>query len=39
MISAGHHEEVKRILLTFGDLEDRGTIPNSLHGENASNRE
>ncbi len=39
LLAAGHHDEVRRILLTFARFEDRGTLPNAIHGENASNRD
>jgi predicted glycogen debranching enzyme len=30
---------VRQLLITFGRFEEGGTLPNSIHGENASNRE
>lgn len=39
LLAAGFHTEVISILECFGRLERGGTLPNSLHGEDASNRE
>jgi len=39
LISGGMLEEVRGLLVTFGRFEEEGTLPNSIHGENASNRE
>ena len=39
MIAAGMHDEVRQLLETFGRFEDRGTLPNIIHGEDASNRD
>ena len=39
MISAGLHSEVLQLLVTFGRFEDRGTLPNTIHGDDASNRD
>ncbi len=39
LISAGLHSEVLQLLVTFGRFEDRGTLPNTIHGEDASNRD
>jgi len=39
LISAGRLDEVRQLLVTFGRFEEGGTLPNSIHGENASNRE
>lgn len=39
MLSAGLREEVTRLLLTFGKFEEGGTLPNTIHGEDASNRD
>ncbi|MCI0745837.1 MAG: glycogen debranching enzyme N-terminal domain-containing protein, partial [Verrucomicrobia subdivision 3 bacterium] len=39
MLAAGMHEKVNQLLLTFGQFAEGGTIPNSVHGEDASNRD
>jgi predicted glycogen debranching enzyme len=39
LITADRLTEVRQLLITFGRFEERGTLPNSIHGENASNRE
>jgi predicted glycogen debranching enzyme len=39
LIAAGMIEEVERLLLTYGRLVDRGTLPNAIFGEDVSNRE
>jgi predicted glycogen debranching enzyme len=39
MIAAGLHEEVKQLLVTFGQFEKDGTLPNTIFGEDASNRD
>lgn len=39
MITAGMHEEVRDLLITFGRFEEGGTLPNSIHGNDASNRD
>ena len=39
LIAADRFSEVRRLLVTFGRFEEAGTLPNSIHGENASNRE
>jgi predicted glycogen debranching enzyme len=39
LLAAGLHEEVKQILLTFGRFEQNGTLPNTIFGEDASNRD
>ncbi len=39
LVAAGLHDEVRGLLMTFGRFEEGGTLPNSIHGENASNRE
>jgi predicted glycogen debranching enzyme len=39
LIAAGWLDEVREILLTFARFEDGGTLPNTIHGENASNRD
>ena len=38
MLAAGMLEEVKQLLITYGRLADRGTLPNSIFGEDTSNR-
>jgi starch synthase (maltosyl-transferring) len=39
LLAAGMLHEVEQILLTFGRFEFEGTLPNTIHGEDASNRE
>ncbi|HUA38919.1 MAG TPA: amylo-alpha-1,6-glucosidase [Candidatus Sulfopaludibacter sp.] len=39
LLAAGMAEEVKQILLTFAKLEQDGTLPNALYGDNTSNRD
>src|SRR5205807_9279177 len=39
LLAAGLHEEVKQLLLTFGRFERDGTLPNTIFGEDASNRD
>ncbi|HAB17667.1 MAG TPA: amylo-alpha-1,6-glucosidase, partial [Verrucomicrobiota bacterium] len=39
LIAAGLHEEVRDLLITFGRFENAGTLPNSIHGNDASNRD
>jgi len=39
LLVAGMVEEVKQILLTFARFEEKGTLPNTIHGEDASNRD
>ncbi|MDX1951332.1 MAG: amylo-alpha-1,6-glucosidase [Verrucomicrobiota bacterium] len=39
LISAGMTEEVRQLLVTFGRFEKEGTMPNTIHGEDASNRD
>jgi starch synthase (maltosyl-transferring) len=39
MLSAGMVDEVTRLLKVFGRFESQGTLPNTIHGENASNRD
>ena len=38
MLAAGLLEEVKQLLITYGRFADRGTLPNNIFGEDASNR-
>ncbi len=39
LLAAGMHEEVRRLLVTFGRFVENGTLPNTIHGEDASNRD
>lgn len=39
MIAAGMEMEVFDLLRVFGKFEHKGTLPNSIHGDNASNRD
>ena len=39
LIAARMFEEVRGLLVTFGRFEEQGSLPNSIHGENATNRE
>jgi len=39
LISAGLLQEVEELLITFGRFEKDGTLPNTIHGEDASNRD
>ncbi|HVY71410.1 MAG TPA: amylo-alpha-1,6-glucosidase [Verrucomicrobiae bacterium] len=39
LLAAGMIEEVRQILLTFARFESNGTLPNSIHGDDASNRD
>ncbi|MDA3959420.1 MAG: glycogen debranching enzyme N-terminal domain-containing protein [Planctomycetota bacterium] len=39
LLSAGKAEEVRGILAVFGAFEQGGTLPNCIHGADASNRE
>lgn len=39
LLAAGMTEEVRDLLVTFGRFEQNGTLPNSIHGEDASNRD
>ncbi len=39
MIAAGLIDEVKQLLQVFGRFEENGTLPNTIHGEDASNRD
>jgi predicted glycogen debranching enzyme len=39
ILAAGHVEEVRKILVTFARFEQDGTLPNTIQGENASNRD
>ena len=39
LLAAGLTEEVKHILLTFAKFEQDGTLPNTIHGHDVSNRD
>ena len=39
LIAAGMFEEVRDLLITFGRFEKDGTLPNSINGADASNRD
>lgn len=39
LLAAGMADEVKQILVTFARFEQNGTLPNTIHGEDASNRD
>ena len=39
LIAAGMTAEVRQLLEVFGRFEQRGTLPNTIHGEDASNRD
>ena len=39
LLTAGRVEEVRQILLTFAAFEKDGTLPNSIHGQDTSNRD
>ncbi|MBM3879669.1 MAG: amylo-alpha-1,6-glucosidase [Verrucomicrobia bacterium] len=39
LLAAGWREEVRQILRVFGRFERDGTLPNTIHGEDASNRD
>lgn len=39
LLAAGRPDEVLDLLKVFGRFEANGTLPNAIHGENASNRE
>ncbi len=39
LLAAGMTEEVRQMLVTFARFEQEGTLPNSINGENASNRD
>jgi predicted glycogen debranching enzyme len=39
LLPAGLTADVAGMLLTFGRFEEKGTMPNIIHGENASNRD
>ncbi|HUZ08128.1 MAG TPA: amylo-alpha-1,6-glucosidase [Candidatus Paceibacterota bacterium] len=39
LLAAGMVEEVKQLLLTFAKFEKDGTLPNTIHGDDVSNRD
>jgi predicted glycogen debranching enzyme len=39
LLAAGMADEVKQLLLTFGRFENKGTLPNTIFGDDASNRD
>ncbi len=39
LLAAGMGDEVKQIIVTFARFEKDGTLPNTIHGEDASNRD
>jgi len=39
MLAAGMRKEVLDLLVAFGRFEEDGTLPNTIHGEDASNRD
>jgi glycogen debranching enzyme len=39
LLAAGMREEVRQLLITFGRFAENGTLPNTIHGEDASNRD
>jgi starch synthase (maltosyl-transferring) len=39
LLAAGWREEVEQIVRTFARFEDRGTLPNTIFGEHAGNRD
>lgn len=39
LLSAGLFDEVRQLLIAFGRFEQGGTLPNTIHGEDASNRD
>ncbi len=39
LIAAGMIEDVKQLLLTFAKFEKDGTLPNTIHGDDVSNRD
>lgn len=39
LLAAGLADEVAQLLTTFGRFVENGTMPNTIHGENASNRD
>ena len=39
LLAAGLVDDVRELLATFARFEDRGTLPNTIHGQDASNRD
>jgi predicted glycogen debranching enzyme len=39
LLAAGLTDEVRQILLTFAQFEEQGTLPNTIHGHDVSNRD
>src|SRR5690242_21939252 len=39
LLAAGLTQEVKALLLTFAKFEQNGTLPNTIHGNDVSNRD
>ncbi|MGA2029559.1 MAG: amylo-alpha-1,6-glucosidase [Verrucomicrobiota bacterium] len=39
LLAAGMTQEVKQLLLTFAKFEKNGTLPNTIHGNDVSNRD
>ena len=39
LLAAGMVKEVTQLLVTFGRFEENGTLPNTIHGADASNRD
>jgi predicted glycogen debranching enzyme len=39
LLAAGLRDEVRQILITFGRFAENGTLPNAIHGDDASNRD
>ena len=39
LLAAGMLDDVRDLLVTFGRWEERGTLPNTIHGNNVSNRD
>ena len=39
LLAAGMTEDVKQLLLTFAKFEQNGTLPNTIHGNDVSNRD
>ena len=39
LLAAGQFEAVRDLLVTFGRFVESGTLPNTIHGDNASNRD
>jgi predicted glycogen debranching enzyme len=38
-LAAGRVDDVKQLLLTFARFEEKGTLPNTIHGNDVSNRD